>query len=123
MSIRTYTELRCWQDAQLLFREIYLLFKSTPSLRHEYVLKDQISRASLSVMNNIAEGFGRFSNKEFLRFLNIARGSCYEVESMIHTMELVGLINPEYAKHLLRLTSDIRKSLGGLSKFLHSTVK
>lgn len=122
MTLRNYTQMQCWQDSRLLFREMYVLFKESSALKIEFALKDQITRASLSIMNNIAEGFGRFSNKEFLRFLNIARGSCYEVESMIHAMLEVELINHTQSIVLFDLTNKIRRGLGALAKTLHNSI-
>lgn len=122
MAFRSYTEIKCWQDASLLFQEIHALFNSSRELNNEFAIKDQIMRASLSVMNNIAEGFGRFSNKEFLRFLNIARGSCYEVESMVYAIKTIGLISEADCIRLLKVCNSVRKNLGGLSKYLKSTL-
>lgn len=122
MTLRNYTQMQCWQDSRLLFREMYVLFKESSVLNSEFALKDQMIRASLSIMNNIAEGFGRFSNKEFLRFLNIARGSCYEVESMIHAMLEVELINHAQSLMLFDLTNKIRRGLGALAKTLHNSI-
>lgn len=122
MTLRNYTQMQCWQDSRLLFREMYVLIKESSVLNSEFALKDQMIRASLSIMNNIAEGFGRFSNKEFLRFLNIARGSCYEVESMIHAMLEVELINHAQSLMLFDLTNKIRRGLGALAKTLHNSI-
>lgn len=80
--IETFEELECWKSAKDLVMLTYRICDSE-FFKHEYFAKDQLKRAALSSMNNIAEGFGRFSNKEFIRFLNISTASLDEVHSMI----------------------------------------
>ena len=78
-----FEDLDCWKIARELSREIYSLTKSGEFSR-DYGLKDQIRRAAVSVMTNIAEGFERSSNKDFARFLYIAKGSAGEVRSLLY---------------------------------------
>ena len=79
-----FKQLRCWQKA---FELNKLLFLTTKEMRI-FSLKDQFEKASLSIMNNIAEGFGRrFFEKEFIRFLDISQGSSCEVRSMTYVLE------------------------------------
>ena len=85
---------------------------------NDYSLKNQIERAAISVMNNIAEGFERQTNKEFKQFLYIAKGSCGEVRSMLYiAMETKKLSLDDFNK-LYKLTIDIAKLLTGLIKTL-----
>jgi len=79
MAVNSYRELFVWQKSKDLIAITFELSK----LIRDYSFKDQLNRASLSISNNIAEGFGRKSKREFRRFLNIALGSAYEVESML----------------------------------------
>ncbi|BFN37910.1 four helix bundle protein [Fidelibacter multiformis] len=79
MSIKNFEEILGWQKAKELTLGIYGLFKNN----RDYSFRDQIQRASLSIMNNIAEGFDRNSNADFKRFLFIARGSCGEVRVLV----------------------------------------
>ena len=74
--IERFEDLRVWQEARVLSSEIYKIF----SFLKDYSFKDQICRASISIGNNIAEGFERKGNKEYSRFLFIAKGSCGEVD-------------------------------------------
>jgi len=76
-TIRKFEDLIIWQIARQLNKEIIELIKTT-ELNRDFGLKDQIMRSSESVMNNIAEGFGRASKLEFIQFLSIARGSTNE---------------------------------------------
>lgn len=69
--VERFEDLRCWQEARVLVKEIYLLSENG-KLEKDFDTRSQLRRAALSVMNNIAEGFGRYSNKEFIRYLDIA---------------------------------------------------
>ena len=71
--IKSFEELPIWRDARKFTNKIYNLIKKFP-LREAYGLNSQITRAAVSIMSNIAEGFDRFSSREFIRFLVIARG-------------------------------------------------
>jgi len=77
-----FEDLQVWQDARALVREIYKITKNS-SFRRDFSLRDQITRASASTMSNIAEGFERGGRKEFVQFLNIAKGSNGEVRSQL----------------------------------------
>jgi 2-aminomuconate deaminase len=81
-TIRRFEDLEIWQIARQLNKEIVELTKTTELMR-DFGLKDQIMRSSESVMNNIAEGFGRASRLEFIQFLSISRGSANELKSQL----------------------------------------
>ncbi len=85
-TIKSFEELSIWQESQTLTIEIYKQFSTIK----DYCFKDQIQRASVSVMNNIAEGFERDSDKEFQHFLKIAKGSAGEVRSMLYLATQLG---------------------------------
>lgn len=82
------------------------------------MIKDQIKRASISVMNNIAEGFGRFSNKEFIRFLDISKASCIELESMSYILEDLNVISPDQLIEFRNQISVTQAKTNGLLKYL-----
>jgi four helix bundle protein len=90
MRIERFEDIMAWQKAKDLSVAIYRLFETIK----DFGFKDQIQRASVSVMNNIAEGFERKGNKEFAYFLYIAKGSCGEVRSMklFHPFGVVELV-------------------------------
>lgn len=75
MKIEKFEDILAWQKAKLLSLSIYKIFNTNK----DYSFRDQIQRASVSILNNIAEGFERRSNKELTHFLFIAKGSCREV--------------------------------------------
>jgi len=79
---RSFEELNIWKNARELVNLIYELTKGDRFSR-DYSLTDQIRRASVSIVSNIAEGFERGSNKEFVQFLYIAKGSCGELRSQL----------------------------------------
>jgi four helix bundle protein len=78
-TLNSFEDLECWKSARVLTRLIYKIFNES----RDFGFKDQIQRASVSIMNNIAEGFGRIGVKEKLQFTNIAVGSAQEVKSML----------------------------------------
>lgn len=116
MIIRRFEDVLAWQKAKLLTIEIYLILKNNK----DYSFKDQLQRASMSIMNNIAEGFERKSNKEFKYFLFIAKGSCGEVRSMLHIANELNYISKEKNRELYFLTLDISKLLSGFIKKLNN---
>ena len=112
--ITHFSEMIVWQKARLLFKELYELMRNSK----DYFLRDQILRAALSISNNIAEGFGRYSKKEYIQFLNIARGSANEVESMLFILQDVTSIEKTKLVELQGILSDIRNMINALIQTL-----
>jgi len=92
--IEKFEEIRAWQEARILTRQIYALTR-IGQLSKDFGLRDQLQRASVSVMANIAEGFDCDSHKEFARFLGIARRSAVEVQSLLYICLDVAYISQE----------------------------
>ena len=92
-TVKDFEDLEIWRLARELVNLIYDDFRNC----RDFILKDQIISAGLSVKNNIAEGFGRNSDKEFKQFLNISKGSCEEVKSMYYTAEDQKYVTAEIA--------------------------
>jgi four helix bundle protein len=80
LRIQKFEDIIAWQKAQDIAVEIYSVFKNNK----DFGFRDQIYRAAVSISNNIAEGFDRSSDAEFVRFLYISLGSCSEVKSMLY---------------------------------------
>ena len=98
-TIRDFEELKIWQDARELSKELYVITSSEPFV-HDYRFCAQIRAAAGSIMDNIAEGFERDGRKEFIQFLYIAKGSCGEVRSQLARAYDVNYINEEiYQKY------------------------
>src|SRR6187402_3930773 len=91
MAITRFEDIIAWQKGQDLALVVYTNFRDS----RDFGFKDQICRAAISVSNNIAEGFDRSSDKEFIRYLNIARSSCNEVKSMVYLAERLGYLDVE----------------------------
>ena len=83
MPVKNFEELEIWQEARRLTQAIYQLTKREKFSR-DFSLRDQIQRAAVSVMSNIAEGFERGGNQEFVQFLYVAKASCGEVRSQLY---------------------------------------
>jgi four helix bundle protein len=105
-----FEDLRVWQDARGLVRTIYEVSKQRP-FRHDFSLCDQIRRAATSTMSNIAEGFERGSRKEFVQFLNVAKGSNAEVRSQLYVA-----LDQQYIDE--KLFGELRESVRLLSRRL-----
>jgi len=114
MKINKFEEIVSWQKSKELTLKIYMLFKDT----RDFDFRSQIQRASVSIMNNIAEGFERKSNNEFKYFLFVAKGSSAEVRSMLYLALELKKISQDEFDDLYQLSIDISKLLSGLIKVL-----
>lgn len=114
MNIQRFEDIIAWQKAKELTILIYREFKS----QRDYAFQDQIQRASVSIMNNIAEGFERKGDKEFKNFLFIAKGSCGEVRSMILLASDLQYIQKDKRDILLALAEEISRIISGFIKSL-----
>ncbi len=115
MKVKRYEELVVWQKAMLLAKRVYCVQKKLPK-EEIYGLGDQIRRAAVSIPSNIAEGFGRDTDKEFKHFLSIARGSLFETKTQLQLAESLGYLTID--SEVLALFDEIGKLLNGLSRSL-----
>jgi four helix bundle protein len=107
--------LKVWNQSFSLTKEIILLSEKFPN-RFKYSITEQLVRASLSVTNNIAEGSGRYSNKEERYFYSVARGSILEVVNMLLLVVELQLIERAEVKQLLERSEEVSKMLFALIK-------
>ena len=114
MKIEKFEEIIAWQKAKELTFNIYRQFRCCK----DFSFKDQIQRASVSIMNNIAEGFERNTNKELKNFLFISKGSCGEVRSMLYLAVEFNYITENEFKKYFDLSVEISKLLSGFIKTL-----
>lgn len=114
MKIVRFEDIIAWQKAKEPTVSIYNNFNESK----DFAFKNQIQRASVSIMNNIAEGFERKSNNEFKYFLFVAKGSCAEVRSMLHLAKELETISTESFDEKYKLAEEISKILSGLIKTL-----
>jgi len=114
MKIDKFEDILVWQKAKAMTLKVYTILRNNK----DFAFRDQICRASLSIMNNVAEGFERKSDNEFKHFLFIAKGSCGEVRSMLYlAKELDYFPETEYC-YLLDTSVEISKMISGLIKSL-----
>lgn len=114
---QSFEELPVWQRARELVKYIYSLTKKERFSR-DFSLVDQIRRAATSVMYNIAEGFERGSNSEFIQFLYISKGSAGEARTQLYVANDQEYITPEEFKRGLSLCKDVSGQLSGLIDYL-----
>ena len=108
-AFKTFEEINAWQNARALVKDVYAMTGSG-DFSKDYGLKDQIQRASISICSNIAEGFERRGNKEFINFLWIAKGSAAEVCSQLYNARDLGYITDKGFKVMY----DSAKQIGGM---------
>lgn len=102
MLVKNFEELEIWKEARRLTQEIYQLTRDSRFSR-DFGLSSQIQRAAISIMSNIAEGFERGGNPEFIQFLYVAKGSCGEVRSQVYVALDQKYIDQKAADSLLTI--------------------
>jgi four helix bundle protein len=117
VKIESFTKIDSWKEARELVNEIY---KSTTNgkFSKDYGLRDQIQRAAVSIMSNIAEGFDSGSKKSFITFLNYSYRSASEVESLLFIALDLDYIDNEIFNYLMQKTKKIKSLIGGFIKYL-----
>ncbi|NIO03839.1 MAG: four helix bundle protein [Proteobacteria bacterium] len=113
MKVQSFEDLVAWQKARELTKQIYLVTSKEPFSK-DFGLRDQIRRASVSVMSNLAEGFERGSRSEFHRFILVAKGSCAEVRSQLYVAFDVGYIRHKQFQEMMDLGVEVSRIIGGL---------
>jgi four helix bundle protein len=119
-SIEKFEDIEAWQKARELTREIYRI-TNQGSFARDFGLRDQIRRAAVSIMSNIAEGFGRGGNKEFIQFLSTAKGSSSEVQAQLYVALDVEYITKEQFRQLYDLAQSSGKLTGGFIRYLQKS--
>jgi four helix bundle protein len=119
-SIQKFEEIEAWQEARELTRQIYWL-TSQGKFARDFTLKDQIKRASISITSNIAEGFDRGGNREFIQFLSTAKGSASELKSQLYVALDVGYIDKSEFTSLYQQAHSIVLLLGGFIRYLQQS--
>ena len=117
---KTFEDLEIWQQARCLCKEIYII-TNFDLFNKDFRFRDQMRAASGSVMDNIAEGFERNGNKEFIQFLFIAKGSCGEVRSQLYRALDNNYITKEKHNEMNNMTLQISKSIFNFIQYLKSS--
>ena len=116
MPYQSFEDLDVWKRSSRLAVEIHRILRDC----REFSIKDQMMRSALSIPSNIAEGAERYSNKEFTRFLYIARGSAAELRTQLYIANKIELIDNKLSKRLIGEVTKISAMLYGLVKSLET---
>ena len=122
ISIRRFEDLEVWQKSRQLVQSVYRL-SSAGELARDFGLRSQLRRAAVSVMPNIAEGFERGGNKEFVRFLVMAKGSCGEVRSQLYVGLDQSYISQLEFEAVGTKATEVSRMVSGLIKSLRSAAE
>ena len=117
--MEVFEDLVVWKRSIKLATDVYTAFRSCK----DFGLKDQVTRAAVSVSSNIAEGYERNSDRQFAQFLLIAKGSCGELRSQLYICEKAGIISTERARTLQSDAKEISKMIQGLIRHCRKRAK
>jgi four helix bundle protein len=120
--IERFEDIEAWKKARELTKIIYEI-TAQGKLAADFSLRDQLRRASMSIMANIAEGFEREGNKEFRQFLAMAKGSVGEVKALLYVTLDAGLTSSEQFQRLMALADEASRLLAGFLRYLKATDK
>lgn len=115
--IERFEDIQAWQKARELTRAVYAVSADRP-FRTDFALRDQIRRAAVSAMANIAEGFGRGGRRELVRFLHISKGSLAEVQALLYVALDAGHVEQDEFNALYRVSADTMRLVGGFIHYL-----
>ena len=116
-AINRFEDLNAWQAARELTQKVYATAKLAP-LSKDYGLRDQLQRAAVSIMSNIAEGFERVNRPEKLNFLNISRASCGEVRSLTYVCEDNEYVDKNTVRQIREMCGKTGRLISGLMRSL-----
>jgi four helix bundle protein len=119
MNRHNFKELKVWQKARVMVKDIYTITMSFPDTE-KYGLISQIRRSAVSIPSNIAEGSGKSSNKDFARFLEISLSSSYELETQLIIAMDLSFVQENQVHSLLEDLAEIQKMIFGLQSKLNS---
>jgi four helix bundle protein len=115
--MRSFEEIQAWQKTREFVREIYKTCQDG-KLKRDFGLRDQICRAAVSSMSNIAEGFARKSDRDLAHFLDIAKGSATEVQSLLYVALDVGYVARDEFDRVYKLAAEAASLISGLTSYL-----
>ena len=118
--IEQFEDIDAWKKARELAQAIYEV-TSVGEFARDFGLRDQIRRATVSILSNIAEGFERGGNKEFLQFLSQAKGSCGEIRAQLYVALDQLYLNDVQFQELIEQTIRVSRLIAGLMKYLGSS--
>ncbi|MEO9534053.1 MAG: four helix bundle protein [Crocinitomicaceae bacterium] len=113
--IKSHKDLKIWQKGIVIVKEIYLMCQSLPK-EELYALQSQLKRSAVSIPSNIAEGYGRHYTKNYIQFLNIARGSLLELETQVTIGRELDFITKEIFEKNIELITEESKMINAFIK-------
>jgi four helix bundle protein len=119
-TLTKFEDIKAWQKARFFCHEIFLIIDET-KLSKDYKLKEQINSSSGSAMDNIAEGFGRGGNLEFIQFLEISHASACESQSQLYRIMGRKYITEEKFKQLYEIAEEVKRMILSLIKYLSAS--
>ncbi len=119
-TVKRFEDIQAWQKARELVGEVYKACAKGP-LQRDFGLKDQLCRAAVSAMSNIAEGFARKTDRDFAHFLDVAKGSAVETQSLLYAALDIGHITTDESRRLHGLAEETASLIGGLAAYLRKT--
>ncbi|MEA2068212.1 MAG: four helix bundle protein [Verrucomicrobiota bacterium] len=122
VEINSFRDLVVWQKAMKMVEMVYAITKQFPP-DERYALTSQLRRASVSVPSNIAEGYGRHSTADYVRFLQIALGSLNELQTQLELGVRIGFVEKDAVKDTFGICAEIEKMLVALVLKLRSKIK
>jgi len=123
MKITRFEDIQAWQEARKLVKKVYDAIKESKEFQRDLRLVSQIQGAAVSAMANIAEGFSRRSNKEFIQFLFISKSSAAEVQSHLYVALDQGYMAKEKFEEIYAQADLVSKMISGFIKYLSSELK
>jgi four helix bundle protein len=118
MKITRFEDLKCWQEARILVNMVYQAVKNDPGFQKDFRLSGQVTGAAVSSMSNIAEGFSRRSNREFVQFLFVSKSSATEVQSESYVALDQGYISKETFEKIYHQAEKVSKINSGFITYL-----
>lgn len=119
IQIKTYRDLLIWQKSVVLVTEVYKTTRNFPK-DEIYGLSGQIRRSAISIPSNIAEGYGRNSNSDYVRFLRIAMGSLYELQTQLDISLNLGYVTTDSRGELFESSREVERMLSSLMRKLEN---
>lgn len=123
MKITRFEDIEAWQEARNLVKLVYDAINKSEKFRRDFRLVNQLQGAAVSAMSNIAEGFARKSNKEFIQYLYISKSSAAEVQSHLYVALDQDYISQELFDKIYAQAEKVSKMDSGFIKYLNSQLK
>jgi four helix bundle protein len=123
MKFERFEDIKTWQEARELVKLVYKAIKTNSEFQRDFRLANQIPAAAVSAMANIAEGFARHSNKEFIQFLFISKGSAAEVQSHLYVALDQNFIRKELFDSIYKSAETVSRMNSNLIKYLKERSK